>query len=651
MACTTATGATAEPAGRASGTALADPLFQPIDPQVWQDQQDMTWADYRAVPGADWANPARQPTVQKLRIAVLAVDFPDQPFVITRPKGSDPFGNPQVDPVRRQDVARFYADFWGKPSALNHGHTVNEYWMEQTSGRIGVEFVPFGPYQAPRPLYEYGINDIGQEGAGCPSGHTCNGRLEADVDGQWLRQVGQAETQKYDMVLRVYAGYDETSVWQEFGEMKFQNKEDIPDEWGPPDPALPNWVRGRYTEWTSWKAGAMLWGNAGIRQGESSGTITHEISHRFDIGDNNNNPYRQPYRRVGTGPFDLMDRGSFNGPGGPHNRWQVPATQGASMPAGQTLRAKLKLNFIGANQVLNLSGTALRSGGVAVFEVKARSALPTTGELQGVLLDLGQDRTPACNINTNPLCSGPGFTNYSLEVVQRIGTDSFTPDNGVMLTKNKPFSNENDSCGYLCFSWMIDANPQDINMVDYRKPNGTAVMRSIGDYRQLNDGLFHAGTDSGSKYEYVDQANRLHFYVIGKRTNQRGDLYYLMAARSLDGAGPSTRGVTLSAGTLSGTTCRFDLSNTGQYRASGQPAAVAAYQRSDVYRLSAVVSGTGWRAGLPNALATAAFGQSVAVNVATAADAGAATTGTVTLTAKSESDPTKVTTASCALRR
>ncbi|TFV33798.1 hypothetical protein E4K10_40695 [Streptomyces sp. T1317-0309] len=81
--------------------------------------------------------------------------------------------------------------------------------------------------------------------------------------------------------------------------------------------------RSRYTGFTSWKAGSQLWGNSGIRQGESSGTITHEITHTFGIGDNNNNPYVEPYHRAGTGPFDVLDRGSFNGPGGPHNRWQV----------------------------------------------------------------------------------------------------------------------------------------------------------------------------------------------------------------------------------------------------------------------------------------------------------------------------------------
>ncbi|MCI2421357.1 peptidase M6 [Saccharopolyspora sp. K220] len=650
------TGAVA-PAAVPDPDVQTDP-FAPLDPQNWQDQENMTWDDYHGVPGSDWADPNREPTQQKLKIAVLAVDFPDQPFVITQPKGSDPFGNPQIDPVNRDSVAQFYADFWDKPSELNHGHTVNEYWMEQTHGRIGVEFVPFGPYQAPRVSYEYGLNDIGQEGQGCPSGHTCDGRLEDDVDAQWRADVGEEETKKYDRVLRLYAGYDETSVWQEFGEMKFQNKEDIPDEWGPPDPALPNYVRGRYTDWTSWKAGAQLWGNSGIRQGESSGTITHEISHTFDIGDNNNNPYVQPYHRAGTGPFDLMDRGSFNGPGGPHNRWPVPATQGAAMPAGQTLRTKLKLGFIDDDQVVHLSREALADSGVAVVQVKARSAQPKPADVQGVLVDMDKDNTQPCDINADPLCAGPGYRNYTIETVQRIGADSFTPDNGVMLTKNKPFDDEGDSCGYLCFSWMVDANPQDINMVDYTKPDGTPVMRSIGDYRQLNDGLFHAGTNSGSQYEYVDEANRLHFYVIDKSQTQAGELVYTMAVRSLDGSGPQERGVKLADGHPAGapdgagSTCAFDLTNTGSFRPGGdQPEDVSKFLRSDVYRLTANVEGAGWRAALPNELATAGFHQTTSVPVAVAAAEDAAGTGKVTLTATSESDPTKTATATCTVQR
>ena len=88
----------------------------PLDPQRVQDQQDMTWADYRPIPGTSWADPARTPE-RVLRVALVAIDFEDQPFVITLPKHSDPFGNPQIDPVRRQDVPRFHADFLGKPGA------------------------------------------------------------------------------------------------------------------------------------------------------------------------------------------------------------------------------------------------------------------------------------------------------------------------------------------------------------------------------------------------------------------------------------------------------------------------------------------------------------------------------------------------------
>src|SRR6201991_3751902 len=144
----------------------ADDFPPPIDKQLVQDQDDMTWADYKPGPGTNWADTSIQPTVRTLKIALVAVDFSDQPFVITQPKGSDPFGNPQIDPIPREDVPKFYADFNGIPSALNNGHTVNEYWMEQTHGRIGMSFTPYGPYRMPRPLYEYGLNEFDQNGVG-----------------------------------------------------------------------------------------------------------------------------------------------------------------------------------------------------------------------------------------------------------------------------------------------------------------------------------------------------------------------------------------------------------------------------------------------------------------------------------------------------
>ncbi len=292
-----------------------------------------------------------RPASARCRVALIAIDFEDQPFVITQPKGSDPFGNPQVDPVPRADVAKFYADFWGVPGPLNHGHTIHEYWMEQSRGKIGIPKIDvFGPYRMPRKLFEYGLNEYNQA-SGCPTGYTCDGRMERDADALWRAEAGARSSNSYPIKLRIYAGYDETTVWQEFGEMKFASRDDIPELWGNPDKTKPRWVTTRYVPWTSWLAGAQQWGLSSVRQGESSGTITHELGHSvFSVGDNNNNPYVTPYRRVGTGPWDMMDRGSFNGPGGPHRRWVVPAAEGAAMPAGLMLRNRLAMDVMSARQ-------------------------------------------------------------------------------------------------------------------------------------------------------------------------------------------------------------------------------------------------------------------------------------------------------------
>ena len=171
--------------------------------------------------------------------------------------------------------------------------------------------------------------------------------MEQDCDALWTAALGKDVRKNFDAVLRMYASYDETGVWQEFGEMKFNTKEDIPHEWGNPNPDKPRWIPTRYVEWTSWLAGSQQWGLSSMRQGENSGTITHELGHfAFRLPDLNNNPYVKPYRRVAAGPWDMMDRGSFNGPGGPHRRWVVPPTQGAAMPAGLMVRNRLENKFI-----------------------------------------------------------------------------------------------------------------------------------------------------------------------------------------------------------------------------------------------------------------------------------------------------------------
>ena len=74
----------------------------PIDPQNPGWQPDMTWDDYTPVPGTDWANPAIPPSVRKFKVALVVVDYPDQPFVISQPPFSTIFGNPQPLPRRHE---------------------------------------------------------------------------------------------------------------------------------------------------------------------------------------------------------------------------------------------------------------------------------------------------------------------------------------------------------------------------------------------------------------------------------------------------------------------------------------------------------------------------------------------------------------------
>lgn len=612
----------------------------------------MTWQDYRPIPGTKWADNA-VPGARVLRVALVAVDFPDQPFVITLPKQSDLFGNPQVDPIPREQVPQFYADFWGRPSPLNHGHTIHEFWMEQSRGKVGIPKIDaYGPYRMPKNLFEYGLNEWDQRG-GCPGGYTCDSRMEPDVDALWAADTGADLKKNYDIILRIYAGYDETSVWQEFGEMKFASKEEIPAAWGNPDTTKPRWVTTRYVPWTSWKAGAQQWGLSSVRQGENSGTITHEIAHfAFRTGDNNNNPYVTPYRRVGSGPWDVMDRGSFNGPGGPHRRWVVPANEGASMPAGFTLRNRLRYEWLQPSQVLDVTRSRLVQSGLLVATVTARAVDPLPGEVAGVVVRLDgetpQDRTPVCDMNADPLCAGePAFNFYTMEVVQRIGYDSFTPDNGVLIAKNK--DREGRTCGYNCFTWVIDAHPDDINQVDFVKPDGTKVMRTVADYRQLNDALFHAGVNSGSEYEWKDEANRLHFYVIDLKRSDAGILSYTVAVRSLEAGGSHVRGVALGGpptfrAPQGESTIGMTLRNTGTAAAAALPSAA-----HDVYRLSVSVEGTGWTADLPSALTAVRFGDLATVPVRITRTAGAGATATVSFTAVSESDPGKRATVTTAL--
>jgi M6 family metalloprotease-like protein len=722
------------------------PAMAPIDPQNWENPDDMTWEDYKVPPGSSWNDPSREGSEDQWNAAIVLLDFEDQPFNVTLPPHSTVFGNPQslAHSIPREEVAQFYEDFLNKPNELNQGRTMHEYWMEDSNGRYGVDLKAFGPFTLPGKFHEYG----GLSAAHCPAGDTCNRNLRTAGIAAWRAANGADIDLEFDQIFWATAGQDESGSWQEFGPMLWEDREDVPDAWGPPDPALPNWATTRYVPWTSWQAAKNHWPNASgastnpnnprrpnSTQAESSGlgVYTHEMSHLLGIADNYNNPFGIPLRRSYTGIWGMLSRGSFNGPGGPHSRWQIPPTQGGAMGSQHMLRDKIDINLIDEDQVARLSREALDETGLAVVKVQARAAQgePGSGVINGVNVAMSEDRTPDCVVAENPDCPGTGYNNYTLEVNQRIGADSFTPDTGVLISRTK----DQDRAPFV---WTIDAHPEDIQMVDFYRADGTPEMITMGDYRQLSDAAFHAGTDSGSQYEYVDENNDLHFYVIDVESDEQGVVSYTLAVRSLEGSGAQARGAGLAAGAQSdapstaglvelvqdvhdegftsnrtdqklqltlnqirvreakgqfkqavsameyflsvvdaevtdagakarlreaayaknaelggagATSCTFDLTNTGAGATTteGHPENASAWLGSDVYRLSASATGSGWGVELPNALATAKAGETVDVSAYVTRTKTASKTGSVTLTAVSESDPSKTATATCAV--
>ncbi len=516
-------------------------------------------------------------------------------MLVTQPAGSHPFGNPQAGwaPVPREDVADWYYDYYAVPNQYNGGQTLHGYWMEDSHGQIGVDVEVFGPYTLPGKLHEYGIPDgsfNAPREAYCPQGDSCTKNLRTDGGALWRADVGCASGLcEFDNGFYVTAGHDESSTWQEFGEMMFQTRDEIPDAFGPPrnpdgsaplnqlGQPMPNWADTRYVDWTSWRAAANHWPNAGggtSTQAESSGlsVFAHEFSHLRGLPDNYNNPFADNERNF-TGYWEMMSRGTFNGPGGTHNRWQVPNQGGSGLGPHHLLHFKNQLGVLTAADQVTLERNTLATQGIAVVELKARESAPG-GELVGLTVNFGTggDLAGTCanqgytgaDVFYCPNRVGPSYLHYRLEVVDRVGNDSFAPGHGVLLTKSRNSS--------LPRVWMIDPNPQDIGMIDFYRPDGTPVAVVRGDPRQLNDATFHAGTGSGSAYEYVDTFNKLHFYVLGTRRGADGVLRYRVAVRRTGEGDPFARGVGLGDPSKQGqrpgflATCSFPLTNTGAGR-------------------------------------------------------------------------------------
>ena len=682
-----------------------DEIPEPIDPQTWKFQNEMTWDEYKPNPVVDWDNFDMSKTAtRKINGLIILVDFPDRSFIVTEEPGSELVGNPQIGPIATEDLADFWKDYLNTPSALNSGATISGYWAESSYGQWDISISAAGPFTLPGFEMQYGFSYGVTTNAANPLGDTAPG-ITRYSSSQYTSQslalavAGGVDMSLYDFCFILHAGYDESGTWQEFGEMMFETKEDVPAEFGAlarvnkilalgyelpeetinwakaRDAAGKNWSKSRYgpDPWSSWYGSMGRWSFASsttvngrsIRisvQGESDGmgVFAHEFGHISGLTDNYNDPFAVPSQRSYSAPWDTMGTGKI-GPGGNHNRWQTPSTMGSSSPIHSMLRTKLSssLNFLQSEDIVDINIDALRAGTPVVAEIVSRNV--PNGELFGVTQPNGLrvnsmvEQKPRITRDVDWMSDTFNGANwwdgYCIEVVDRSGYDSFASDNGVLISKFK-------TAERAPHTWVIDAHPEEMKVVDYISPAGNEVMMSQGDMLQLADAAFHAGVSeidhpygfSGDVVnEYVDEWNGLHFYILDKHVNPGayGDvLSYTVAVRASDatlGETPPKAGLPVDG----------VLEVTANELAPAIPGKVAIQEfkikntgtATDIVRVT-LGGNLDWNPTILNNLFAIKAGEEITVPVyiEVPADLGVVAPMNLTFTASSETNATKTTT-------
>ena len=113
------------------------------------------------------------------------------------------------------------------------------------------------------------------------------------------------------------------------------------------------------------------------------------------------------------------------------------------------LRFKQMLGVLEPEDQVLLERDDLREQGVAVATLEVRSAIPdgdqvglqvafgAEGDLAGSCADQGFTGPNGEYPQGAGWCPGTNFHHYSLEVVDRVGNDSFAPGHGVLIAKSK----------------------------------------------------------------------------------------------------------------------------------------------------------------------------------------------------------------------
>jgi len=127
-----------------------------------------------------------------------------------------------------------------------------------------------------------------------------------------------------------------------------------------------------------------------------------------------------------------------------------------------------------------------------------------------------------------------------LEVIDRVGFDSFNADHGVIISRSKHShlvgGGGMDSKGI----YIVDAHPGNLGLVQFREADGTPYMFACDHHANIATSAFHAGVHNNPSYyrdtlperfleddarpgvagstvnEWVDEYNNFHFYILQK---------------------------------------------------------------------------------------------------------------------------------------
>ena len=259
---------------------------------------------------------------------------------------------PNGYPLGYADLPKFWGDFLNYPNHIsgdiytgktyepdkpdNRGQTINGFWLEASHGKWGVELFPTGPYTIPFFEFEVMTRDgystwrdvppsfrYGSPSAAGNPGNSGTGALRSnngDSHGVEVARYGGAtnspnyglpkglpglsepaptsfSSEDIDFSFLMHAGYAESGVWEEFGQMQYLVRKDIPWDLGPGNRLLkveqffsdyPEWIpvyADRYS--AGWANNTAEWSN-----GTSTGNSRKFDPDNVDVMNRINNVYR-----------------------------------------------------------------------------------------------------------------------------------------------------------------------------------------------------------------------------------------------------------------------------------------------------------------------------------------------------------------------